>query len=234
MNRIHPTAFIGPGVEFGEGNVVGPLAVVLGPTMIGDGNYIAPGAVIGAPGEMRGGSHPASWDGELEGAGIRIGDNNVIREQVSIQAPAFGTTSIGSGCYLMTKCHVPHDAWLGDDVTVACSVLIGGHGRIGSGANLGLGAILHQELVVGAGAMIGMGAVVTRPVPPYAMAYGSPARLRGANRVGMQRRGIPVEIVDELDRAYRNGELSDGNVPHRVPSSLTGEFRWYDEQMGHG
>lgn len=226
MNRIHPSAFIGPGVEFGENNVVGPLAVILGPTFIGHDNYIAPSAVIGAPGEMKNGPHPAAWEGELDGGGIHIGDRNIIREQVSIQAPAVGETRIGNDCYLMTKCHVPHDALLGDDVVVACSVLIGGHGRIGSGSNLGLGAVLHQGLVVGAGAMVGMGSVVTRSVPPYAMVYGSPARIRGVNSIGMQRKGIAESDIAVIAAAF--GSDPDSLV---VPPRLESAFEWYRTQV---
>lgn len=227
MNRVHPSAVVGPGVELGDDNVIGPLAVLLGPLTLGDGNYVAPTAVIGAPGEMRGGDHPAAWDGELRGGGIHIGDRNVIREQVSIQAPAFGETRIGSRCYLMAKCHVPHDALLGDDVTVACAALIGGHTRIGSGANLGLGAVLHQELVVGPGAMVGMGSVVTRPVPPYAMAYGSPARVRGVNAVGMRRSGFDDVTIDLLAARYADGDAR----PSDLTPPLVDAFTWYDDQL---
>lgn len=233
MNRIHPTAVIGPDVELGEGNVVGPYAVLLGPARIGDGNWIGPHVVVGTPGEVRGAPHRAAWeDPALDPAapgpaedlgGIVIGNNNVLREFATVQAPFVDETRIGDDCYLMTKSHVPHDGVLGDRVTVACSVMIGGHGRIGDGANLGLGSVLHQYLVVGPGAMVGMGSVVTRPIPPFGMAYGSPARVRGVNGVGMRRSGIADDVIDELASAYAAGDPEE----LKPPESLVQAFEWY-------
>lgn len=225
MNRVHPTALIGPEVRLGDDNVIGPFAVVLGPTTIGDGNWIGPHTAIGTPGEMRGGPHVAAWDGEIRGGGTVIGDRNVIREFVTVQAPDVGQTRIGNDCYIMTKAHVPHDGVLEDGVTVACAVLIGGHGRIGAKANLGLGAVLHQELVVGPGAMVGMGSVVTKHVAPYAIAYGSPAKVRGVNRVGMERSGVSADAIDALQQVYSTGDV--GELPGGEPAELSAAFEWY-------
>lgn len=237
VNRIHPTAVIGPDVELGDGNVVGPYAVLLGPATIGDDNWIGPHVVVGTPGEVRGEPHRAAWeapppprdDAADEGAGpapggIAIGSRNVIREFTTVQAPFVDRTVVGDDCYLMTKAHLPHDGVLGDRVTVACSVMIGGHGRIGDGANLGLGSVLHQFLVVGPGAMVGMGSVVTKPVAPYAMAYGSPARVHGVNRVGMERAGVPAAAIDELADAYGAGVATEDVTP---PPVLADAFEWY-------
>ena len=223
MNRIHETAIVGHGVVFGDGNVVGPFSVILGPCRIGDGNWIGPNVVIGTPGETRGGSHPAAWDGD-EGVGpIEIGDRNVIREFATVQQGWVDATRIGDDCYIMTKAHIPHDGQLGDSVTVSCSVMIGGHTVIGSGANVGLGAVVHQKRVIGAGAMVGMGSVVTRDVPPFAMAYGSPAATRGANKIGLARAGFDEATVNAVDELLRQGEDVSGLLP--------GEMRRFQESI---
>ncbi len=229
MNRIHASAFVGPGVELGDNNIVGPHAVILGPTFIGDDNFIAPTAVIGGPSEMKGAPHPAAWDSAPEGNGIHIGDRNVIREQVSIQAPTVSETRIGNDCYLMAKAHLPHDGVLEDDVTVACAVLIAGHTRIGRGANLGLGAVLHQRLVIGPGTMIGMGSVITKPIPPFATAFGSPARVRGVNEFGMRRMGLSDDVIAALAAAY---EAADFAPDLAQWPELRESFEWYDERTG--
>lgn len=231
MNRVHPTALIGPEVELGTGNVVGPYAVILGPTTIGDDNWIGPHTAIGTPGEMRGGPHVAAWDGEIRGGGTVIGNRNVIREFATIQAPDVGQTRIGDDCYVMTKAHLPHDGVLEDGVTVACSVLIGGHGQIGAKANLGLGAVLHQELVVGPAAMVGMGSVVTKHVPPFAIAYGSPARVHGVNRVGMQRSEISAESIETLDEIYSSTAVTPDFADE--PAELVAAFDWYRAAVSH-
>jgi UDP-N-acetylglucosamine acyltransferase len=84
-------------------------------------------------------------------------------------------------------------------------VLLAGHTGIGAGANLGLGASVHQRTSVGTGAMIGMGSVVTRDVPPFGKAYGNPARLRGVNATGMERSGLSAESVAAVAAAYAGG-----------------------------
>ena len=153
----------------------------------------------------------------------------MIREHVSIHAPSEDETRIGDDCYLMNKVYIPHDALLEDGVVMAASVLVGGHGRIGAGANLGMGAVVHQRLIGGPGAMVGMGSVVTRPVPPFALAYGSPARVVGVNVVGMQRRGMEEDLIAALKAAY---EEDPGAEAIEVPEALDEAFIWYRRQLG--
>lgn len=231
MNRIHPTAVIGPEVELGDNNVIGPFAVILGPATIGNDNWIGPHTAIGTPGEMRGGPHVVAWEGEMRGGGTVIGDRNVIREFVTVQAPDVGQTRIGNDCYIMTKAHLPHDGVLEDGATVACAVLIGGHGLIGAKANLGLGAVLHQQLVVGPGAMVGMGSVVTKHVAPFAIAYGSPARTHGVNRVGMERAHFSAASIDALEEIYSSTTVTETFSDE--PAELTAAFDWYRAALSH-
>lgn len=226
MNRVHPTAVIGPGVELGDDNIVGPHTVIYGPTVVGDRNWIGPHVVIGAPGESRGNDHPPLWDAPGPGQPIVIGDDNVIHEFVAVQASVHSQTRIGNGCFIMDKAHVPHDAQLGDDVTVACSAMIGGHSLIGDGANLGLASVLHQFSVVGAGAMIGMGAVVTRHVPPFAIAYGAPARVKGANKVGMSRAGMADDLIERVHAA-----LAAGDVPDEAAAEIAPALAWFRDSV---
>ena len=206
MNRIHESAIIGEGVVLGSRNVIGPYTVILGPCRIGDDNWIGPNVVIGTPGETRGGSHPAAWEGD-EGVGpVEIGSRNVIREFATIQQGWAGITRIGDDCYIMTKAHVPHDGEIGDRATISCSVMIGGHTIVGEGANIGLGTVVHQRHVIGSGAMVGMGSVVTRDIPPFSTAYGSPAAVRGANVVGLRRANYEEDAIAAIDAVFRQGE----------------------------
>jgi UDP-N-acetylglucosamine acyltransferase len=128
----------------------------------------------------------------------------------------------------MNRVYLAHDDVLGDDVTMASGVALGGHVHVGAGANLGLGAIVHQRRVIGPGAMVGMGAVVTRDVPPYALAHGNPCRVRDANRVGLARAGVADDAIDELSRAY-----VAGLVPSSPPSGLSPQaWRWWAAETG--
>jgi UDP-N-acetylglucosamine acyltransferase len=121
----------------------------------------------------------------------------------------------------MTQVHIPHDAVVEDNVTMANSAHLGGHTHIGQGATLGLGALVHQGSRIGRLAMIGMGSVITKDIPPFAMAFGSPARVRGVNRVGMQRAGYPDEVIDALAAVYAEGVPT---APDQVPAVLSAEF----------
>lgn len=221
MNQVHPTAVIGDGVHLGADNVIGAYAVLLGPLRVGNGNWIGAHAMIGAPAEIRGIDH-GGCDGGT-GTGIEIGSRNVIREHVTIHQGHYATTRIGNDCYVMNRIYVGHDGEIADRVTMASGVTLGGHVHVGHDANLGMGAIVHQRRVVGPAVMLGMGAVVTRDVPPYSKAFGNPARVRGANRIGMQRQNIAEQTIAVLDVAY-----GSGRIPHQAPDrALEPAWAWW-------
>ena len=99
-----------------------------------------------------------------------------------------------------------HDGFLGNDVTISGSVMLGGHAQVLNGANLGMSAVVHQRLVIGERAMVGMGAVVTKSVLPYATAFGNPATIRNVNKVGMERAGLSKELIQQLGDALMSGD----------------------------
>jgi UDP-N-acetylglucosamine acyltransferase len=227
-NVIHPSAVIGPGVDVGSGNTIGPYAVLVGRVRLGDGNWIGPHVCIGTPAEMRKGEHSASWLESDDRGQIIIGDGNVIREFVAVHQPTGETTTIGHDCFLMAYSHVPHDAVLGDRVTLTSSVHPGGHVMIGDGAMLGLGATVHQHRWIGAGSMIGMGAAVIHDIPPFAVATGVPARVTGVNTVGMQRHGYDDAVIQAVSR-HLGGEV-DAATWALLPNDIQQAFSEYHER----
>jgi UDP-N-acetylglucosamine acyltransferase len=218
------------GVELGVDVTIGPHAVVLGPCRIGDGVQIGPGCVIGTPPELVTARQNLAWNADLAHHGIEIGAGTVVREMCSIQQGAFAPTSIGAGCWLLTRTYVAHDCVLDDRVTTSAGVALGGHVQVGSGANLGMNAVVHQRRVVGPSAMVGMSAVVTRDVPPFAMTYGNPARIRGANTVAMRRQSIADGEIEALDVAYRTD--SDLDSERFAAPRLANAWEWWSERTG--
>lgn len=216
---------VSPEVELGTDVVVGPYAVLLGPCRIGDGVQIGASCVIGSPPELTSSRQNAAWTGDTDHHGVEIGSGTVVREFTAVQQGADAPTRIGSRCWLLSRSYVAHDCVLEDEVTTSAGVSIGGRARIGHGANLGMNATVHQRRVVGPGAMVGMSSAVTRDVPPFAKAYGSPARVRGANTVGMARRGVTAERIGQVDAAYRTGGEPDTAVV--VDAVLVSAWRWW-------
>jgi UDP-N-acetylglucosamine acyltransferase len=212
-NRIHPTAIIGDDVVLGVGNSIGPYSVLLGPCTIGDNNWIGPHVCIGTPPEMRGAPHPVGWAGDAGTGLVAIGSRNVIREFTAIHGPTTDITRVGNDCYVMNTVYIAHDCTIDDGATISSTVAMGGRTHLGAGSNIGLGAVIHQRTVIGPGAMIGMGAVVTKHIPPFALAYGTPARVRGANVVGLQRSGLDEAVSAQIDAALQAGDDLDALLP---------------------
>jgi UDP-N-acetylglucosamine acyltransferase len=212
--HIHPTALIQDGARLGEGCVIHAYALITQHCELGDGVIVHPFAVIG--GEPQDLSFKAGTP-----SGVRIGARTVIREHVTISraTKAGAATEVGPDCFLMAGCHVAHDCRIGSRVVIANAALLAGHVQIGDRAVLGGGAVIHQFCRIGEGVMIGGGARISRDVAPFSLATERDAVI-GLNIVGLRRRGLPREVVDEIKRAFRALNTPVGNLRAIAAASL--------------
>lgn len=195
---VGPWSIIGPDVEIDAGTVIASHVVVKGPTRIGRNNRIFQFATVGEECQDK------KYNGEP--TRLIIGDNNVIREGVTIHRGTVqdkGETVIGSHNLLMAYAHVAHDCVVGNNVILANNAAIAGHVHVGDWAILGGFTAVHQFCHIGAHVMCGAGTVVFKDIPAYVMATGSPAQPHGINAEGLKRRGFSAEAVTTIRRAYK-------------------------------
>ncbi|WP_088240176.1 acyl-ACP--UDP-N-acetylglucosamine O-acyltransferase [Calothrix rhizosoleniae] len=201
--QLHPTvqvgayAVIGDNVKVGPQTTIGAHAVLEGPLEIGSRNKIYPGAVIGMePQDLK-------YNGEF--SWVKIGDDNLIREYVTInRATGAGEeTRIGNGNLLMAYVHVGHNCFIEDSVVIANSVALAGHVYIESKARLSGVLGVHQFVHIGNMAMVGGMARIDRDVPPYMLVEGNPSRIRSLNLVGLKRSGMDSQDFQLLKKAFR-------------------------------
>lgn len=225
--HIHDTAVLGDGVSLGDRVTIGPFAVLTGPIEIGDDCWIGAHAVIGSPPEILGAEHFSSYSSSSPGVGVMIGAGTVIREFSAVHQGSVRRTEVGCGSFIMNRISVGHDAQLGANTIAAPGVTFGGHVTLGPGCNLGMNSTIHQNRVMGAGAMVGMGGIATKDIPPFATVIGNPARLRGANRVGMVRRGYDESDVTAVADAYANAVLPES---HTLTAGTSAAFEWWKDR----
>ena len=196
---IGPNAVIGPNVTLGKECRVGASAVIDGHTSIGDGSEIFPFASIGLP--------PQDLKYKGEPTTLEIGKRNVFRECVTIHrgtAGGGGRTTIGDRNLFMGYVHVAHDCHVGSNTIFGPHATLGGHVSVEDFVNISAGSAVHQFCRVGAHAFIGGYSVVTKDALPFARTVGSrPARVYGANSIGLMRRGFSKDTVTKLKRAFR-------------------------------
>jgi UDP-N-acetylglucosamine acyltransferase len=196
--KILPYSIIGENVTIGSGTVVGPHALIDGWTQIGVGNRIGPFCAIGTP------PQDLSYKGEK--TRVEVGDENVLREYVSIHRGTqrgAGVTRVGSRNYVMAYAHIAHDCRLGDSIIMANAATLGGHVHVGDHASLGGLVAVHQFARIGTHAFLGGACGAMMDIPPYMLAFGTPAKLYGPNLVGLRRSGMPAASISALKKAYR-------------------------------
>ena len=195
---VGPYSVIGPQVEVGAGTWIGAHVVLDGRTKIGRNNKIFHFSSIGAPPQDK------KYGGE--DTAVEIGDNNTIREYVTINrgtAQDVGTTRLGNDNWVMAYVHFAHDVQVGNKTIFANACQLAGHVTVGDWAIFGATTLVHQFVHIGAHAFTGMGTYLPQDLPPFVMAAGNMAKPYGINSEGLKRRGFSPEAIAALKRAYR-------------------------------
>ena len=218
--EVGPYSIIGEQVAIGEGSWIGAHVVLDGHVRIGRRNRIFHFASIGAP--------PQDKKYKGEPTAVEIGDDNTIREYVTINrgtAQDVGVTRLGDDNWVMAYVHFAHDCQIGHKTIFANACQLAGHVVVGDWAIFGATTLVHQFVHIGPHAFTGMGTYLPQDLPPYVMAAGNMARPFGINSEGLRRRGFSAEAIQGLKRAYRT--LYRSGLP------LEEAKRQLGEQAGH-
>jgi UDP-N-acetylglucosamine acyltransferase len=235
MAAIDPTARIEPGAAIGHDVEIGPYCIVGGNVAIGDGCrllahvHVTGHTTIGARSVIYPfaslGTAPQSVKYRGGPTRLHVGCDCDIREGVTINVGTeddHGLTEVGDRCFLMVGSHVGHDCQVGNDVTFANNVVLGGHVSVGSFAVFGGQAAVRQFVRVGEGAMVVGMSGVRADVIPFGMVQGPLADLIGLNVVGLRRRGYDKVDIHHLRQAYEAMFFGIGTFRERVEAYATG------------
>ena len=196
--KIGAFSLIGPNVQIGQGTEIQSHVNITGNTIIGSNNKIYPFASIG--------NDPQDLKFKGEKNLLEIGDNNIIREYVTINPgteAGGGKTKVGNNCLFMVSSHIAHDCIVGDHVILANNVPLGGHAHVDDHAIIGGNSAVQQFTRVGKFAMIGGMCGVVRDVIPYGIAHGNRSILQGLNLIGLRRKNFPNKEILSLSEAYK-------------------------------
>jgi len=214
-NKIHPMACVDPEAQIGDNNEIGPFCFIdknviigdnnvlmnsvtlLSGTRMGSGNTLFPGAVIGAI--------PQDLKFRGEETTVEIGDNNKIRENVTIHrgTASKGKTTVGSNNLIMENAHIAHDCEFGSGIIMGNSTKLAGEVIVDDNAILSAVVLVHQFCRIGGYTMVQGGSRTPKDIPPFIMAGKEPISYFGLNVVGLRRRGLANDIIDNIHHAYR-------------------------------
>ena len=219
--KIGPFSFVGPNVELKDGVELISNVHIEGNTKIGKGTKIYPFASIG--------TSPQDLKYKGEANSLEIGENNVIREYVTINPGTAGGVSktvVGNNCLFMISSHIAHDCKIGNNVVIANNVPLGGHVTIEDSVVIGGNSAVQQFTRIGRLAMIGGMTGVLKDVIPFGLSFGNRNYLKGINLIGLRRKKYDNKKIMELDQAYKK-IFSSKNL-HENLSKINGEYKGND------
>jgi UDP-N-acetylglucosamine acyltransferase len=196
--KIGPFCNIGELVELEDNVELVSNVHIEGNTRVGKGTKIFPFASLGTtPQDLKYKNEPNS---------LIIGDNNIIREYVTINpgtAGGGGQTSVGNNCLFMISSHIAHDCKVGNNVIIANNVPLGGHVTIEDSVVIGGNSAVQQFTRIGRLAMIGGMTGVLKDVIPFGLSVGNRNHLQGLNLIGLRRKNYENKKILDLDKAYK-------------------------------
>ena len=215
--HIGPYCVIGSNVEIGENTIIQSHVHISGNTKIGKGNKIYPFVSINDPQDLKYNGEPTN---------LYIGDNNKIREYVTINPGTVGgggKTIIGNNCLFMISSHVAHDCHVGNNVIIANKVPLGGHAIIEDNVVIGGNSAVQQFTRIGKMAMIGGMTGVLHDVIPYGLSTGNRNSLQGLNLIGLRRAKFENKDILGLNEAYKE-IFATKNITENI-NRLNGSFQ---------
>lgn len=224
MNNIHKTAIIEDGAILGENITVGAYTIIGKDVKIGDGTVIDSNTVIAGKTTIGKNNHifshasigtiPQDLKFNGEDVELIIGDNNKIREYTLFNPGTSGggsVTRIGNNNLFMGYVHVAHDCIIGNNCIFANGATLAGHVECDDFVVVGGLTPIHQFCKIGTQAMIGGASAIAQDIPPFCLAEGNKAVLRGLNLTGLRRRFENREDIDAIKQAYK--ELFESGKP---------------------
>jgi UDP-N-acetylglucosamine acyltransferase len=213
--QIHPTAIVDPSAELGAGTIVGPYSIIGAHVVLGPECWLQHHVTLEGP--TRAGARNKFYaycsigqqTQDLKYAGeptyLEIGDENTFREfcTVNRSTTAEGKTRIGSCGNFLAYSHIGHDCVVGDAVVFSNNGTLAGHVKIGDHAIMGGLSAVHQFCRIGRFAITGGCSKIVQDVPPFMIADGNPAEVRGINLVGLERNNFAPESVKLIKEAFR-------------------------------
>jgi UDP-N-acetylglucosamine acyltransferase len=211
---IHSSAVISPEAHLAEDVEVGPFCVVGANVTLGKGCHLHSHVAIegyseiGEDNEFYPHTAIGTRSQDLKYAGeptrVKIGSRNVFRENVTVHRGTMLEPSvIGNDNHFLAYAHVAHDSIVGNHCILSNGATLGGHVIIGDHVIVSGLSGIHQFCRIGDHAIIGGCTKIVQDVPPFLIADGNPAALRGINLVGLQRRGFSPEGIRSLKQAYK-------------------------------
>ena len=215
--KVGPFCYIGPNVEIQKDVELISNVHIEGNTKIGKGTKIFPFASIGTmPQDLKFKGEPNS---------ILIGENNIIREYVTINPGTEGgggKTIIGNNCLFMISSHIAHDCKVGNNVIIANNVPLGGHVTLEDSVVIGGNSAVQQFTRIGRLAMIGGMTGVLKDVIPFGLSFGNRNYLQGINLIGLRRKKYENKKILELDTAYK--KIFSSEKLYDNLAKINGEF----------
>ncbi len=229
MKKIHKYACIGENVIIGENVEIGPFTYIDGYVKIGDNTkigsnvYITGWTDIGKNNEIHTGSvignTPQDVKFKNEKSFVIIGDNNIIREYVTIHRGTGENTKtiIGNNNMLMAYTHVAHNCEIKNNVVIVNQAALAGHVIVYNNAFISAVCQIHQFVRIGSYAMCGASTRISKDVPPFMLVVGQDtAKVYGLNVIGLRRGGFSPEEREIIKKAYNILYHSNLNVSQAV------------------
>ena len=216
--KIGPFCYVGPRVELNENVELISNVHIEGDTKVGNGTKIFPFASIG--------TQPQDLKFKGEKNSLTIGENNLIREYVTINPGTEGggsKTIIGNNCLFMISSHIAHDCKIGNNVIIANNVPLGGHVTIEDSVVIGGNSAVQQFTRIGRLAMIGGMTGVLKDVIPFGLSIGNRNYLQGLNLIGLRRHKYDNQKIIGLDKAYK--DIFASKNLHENLSKINGDFK---------